>query len=55
MKIAEGFDYVIMGHSHRANEEIIEKGKYINLGEWEREPCYAVFDGVETKLKKLEE
>lgn len=44
-KIAEGFDYVIMGHRHKA--EIIDvegKGTYINLGDWLKSYTYGVFD-----------
>ena len=53
MKINEGFDYVIMGHRHRAIEINFGKGTYINLGEWMRKPHYAVFDGEELKLVEL--
>jgi UDP-2,3-diacylglucosamine hydrolase len=44
-KIAEGFDYVIMGHRHKA--EIVDidgKGTYVNLGDWLKSYTYGVFD-----------
>ena len=44
-KIKEGFDYVVMGHSHRTGSKKIEDGFYINLGEWMRMNSYAVYDG----------
>jgi UDP-2,3-diacylglucosamine hydrolase len=44
-KIAEGFDYVIMGHRHKAEMLDIEgKGTYINLGDWLKSYTYGVFD-----------
>lgn len=44
-KIAEGFDYVIMGHRHKAQMIDIEgKGTYINLGDWLKSYTYGVFD-----------
>jgi len=54
-KIEEGFDYVVMGHRHRA--EIIKHnaGYYINLGEWIRKPHYGKFDGTTFDLIKLTE
>jgi UDP-2,3-diacylglucosamine hydrolase len=44
IKIDEGYDYVIFGHSH---ERVISKynnGVYINLGSWIDAPCYGKFD-----------
>lgn len=44
-KIAEGFDYIIMGHRHKAEMIDIEgKGSYINLGDWLKSYTYGVFD-----------
>lgn len=44
-KIGEGFDYVIMGHRHKAEMTDIEgKGTYINLGDWLKSYTYGVFD-----------
>lgn len=49
-KIAEGFDYVIMGHQHRPIIEQINDGTYINLGDWMHHFTYATFDGSQMKL-----
>jgi len=43
-KIDEGFDYVILGHSHERAVKNYNKGVYINLGSWIVEPCYGKFD-----------
>ncbi len=44
-KIHEGFDYVIMGHRHKAEiTNIGGKGTYINLGDWLKSYTYGVFD-----------
>lgn len=50
----ENYDFVVMGHRHKA--EIIDfgKGKYVNLGEWLKKPCYGVFDGNSFDLIFLE-
>ncbi len=50
-RIDEGNDFVIMGHRHLASELNHKDGKYINLGEWIKNPHYAVFDGVNLILK----
>lgn len=34
LKIAEGFDYVVMGHRHNPVQIQIQKGTYVNLGDW---------------------
>lgn len=44
-RIAEGFDYVIMGHRHKAETTQHGKGFYINLGHWLTSPMtYGIFD-----------
>ncbi len=43
-KIAEGFDYVVMGHRHKPQEDKIENGWYINLGDWLKSYTYGRFD-----------
>ncbi len=43
-KLAEGFDYVIMGHRHKAEVTPIGNGTYINLGDWLKSYTYGVFD-----------
>lgn len=43
-RIAEGYDAVIMGHRHKAVEEEIGNGLYINLGDWlGSQASYCVF------------
>jgi UDP-2,3-diacylglucosamine hydrolase len=44
MKIEDGFDYVIMGHSHKPRIEKIEKGYYVNLGDWLGNFTYGIFE-----------
>jgi UDP-2,3-diacylglucosamine hydrolase len=45
-KIDEGFDYVLLGHSHSRENLNYKNGTYINLGTWLDKPCYGKF--VET-------
>ncbi|MBM2816230.1 MAG: lpxH [Ignavibacteria bacterium] len=53
-KIDAGFDFVIMGHRHRAEVIDFSNGKYINLGDWLGPATYAVFDGNDVHLKKVD-
>jgi UDP-2,3-diacylglucosamine hydrolase len=54
-KIQEGFDYVIMGHYHKAQQiEIMRKGGmgcYITLGDWIKNNSYGVFENGNFELK----
>jgi UDP-2,3-diacylglucosamine hydrolase len=43
MKIEEGFDYVMFGHSHQRIFEQMGNGYYINLGSWLDDPCYGKY------------
>jgi len=43
LKIDSGFDYVILGHSHKRAFELYKSGFYINLGSWLQTPCYGCF------------
>jgi UDP-2,3-diacylglucosamine hydrolase len=52
-KIEEGFDYVIMGHSHKLGITSHKNGFYVNLGEWIKNPHFAVFDGEKLELKSV--
>lgn len=52
-KIKEGFDFVIMGHRHKLIFKRIDKGYYINLGDWINEPHYGAFDGNSFKVEKV--
>ncbi|MDR0927096.1 MAG: UDP-2,3-diacylglucosamine diphosphatase [Ignavibacteria bacterium] len=57
-KIGDGFDYVIMGHRHLAEQTTYNingrVGQYINLGGWLEEPYFAQFDGENMKLLPLQ-
>ena len=44
-KIDEGFDYIVMGHSHKKEIYKYKDGFYVNLGSWIEKPYYGVFDG----------
>ena len=44
IKIDEGSDYVIFGHSHEKVFTKYNNGVYINLGSWIDNPCYGKFD-----------
>lgn len=54
-KIAEGYDYVVMGHRHRQIVKQSGSGYYINLGDWLSEPTFGLFDGKEFHLLKVRE
>lgn len=52
-KIDEGFDYVIMGHRHKAELSHHNSGIYVNLGEWIKKPTFGMFDGKNFQLIDL--
>ncbi len=43
LKIDDGYDFVIFGHSHMRDNKMYKKGQYINLGTWLSKPCYAIY------------
>lgn len=49
-KIRQGFDVVVMGHSHVPTIQEVSGGTYVNLGDWMRHNTYAVFDGRMIRL-----
>lgn len=53
-KIAEGFDYVIMGHFHKPQTFSIGKGLYITLGDWINHNTYGEYSNGKFELKKWE-
>ena len=50
-KMAEGFDYVVMGHRHKPVVARIKTGTYVNLGDWISSFTYGDFSGGELVLK----
>ena len=50
-KVRDGFDFVVMGHHHQSTFKRLDKGIYINLGDWIHENTYAVFNGTSLALK----
>ncbi len=52
-KIGEGYDYVVMGHSHKFSFEKIKTGYYVNLGSWLINPAYGIFDGNSFEIKEI--
>lgn len=54
-KIDEGFDFVVMGHRHKAEVHPHNKGTYINLGDWINEPTFGIFDGEKFELLKVKD
>ena len=42
--LQENFDYVIMGHRHKPQEDHIGNGWYINLGDWLKSYTYGRFN-----------
>lgn len=50
-KIANGFDYVVMGHIHDPKIKKIGQGEYINLGDWIQHYSYLEIDENGPELK----
>jgi UDP-2,3-diacylglucosamine hydrolase len=50
-KIRAGVDIVIMGHRHQARYLEIERGAYLNLGDWITQNTYAEMIGGTIRLK----
>jgi len=49
-KIEEGFNFVVLGHSHERKFERYNDGYYINLGTWLKQPCYGLYSNGEFKI-----
>ncbi len=54
-KIDEGYDYVLMGHTHNAEKIDHSRGIYINTGCFFRDPTFARFDGKDLYLEKVDD
>ncbi len=50
-KFKRGFDYVMMGHSHRPQCENINQNCFINLGDWIHHYSYALLSEGQLHLK----
>ena len=46
-----GFDYLVMGHTHRPQEYHAEGRTYINTGDWMIQFTYGEYDGQKLCLK----
>jgi len=53
-KIDDGFDFVVMGHSHKAELKQYKGGVYVNLGSWLDTPLCGIFDGSNYELIEVE-
>lgn len=49
-KIAEGFQYIVMGHNHIPIYKKIGRGVYVNLGDWISHYTYGIYDGENFRL-----
>ena len=52
--LEQGYDFVIMGHTHRPVLYRHKKGLYVNLGDWMRHFTFARFDGKDLRLFRWE-
>jgi UDP-2,3-diacylglucosamine hydrolase len=53
-RFAEGFQQVILGHTHRPVEFRNGENTYINLGDWITHFSYGFHDGAQLKLCRME-
>ncbi len=53
-KIDDGFDYVVLGHSHVKEKKQYQNGYYVNLGSWLDKPYYGIFDGEKFEIRVWE-
>jgi len=54
-KIRQGVDIVVMGHRHKPNMIMIEKGTYVNLGDWISHNTYGELSKGRMALKTWNE
>jgi UDP-2,3-diacylglucosamine hydrolase len=54
IKIDNGFDFVVLGHTHKERIEEYNNGTYINLGTWLAKPMYGVYANGKFDLKDWE-
>lgn len=53
-RIAEGLDFVVMGHRHKPIAVPLDRGLYVNLGDWISNFTYAEFSDGRLSLKTWE-
>jgi UDP-2,3-diacylglucosamine hydrolase len=53
-KFHEGYDLVVMGHSHRPVEHCEDGHTYINLGDWITRYTYGLHDGTSLNMRRLD-
>jgi len=51
-KIDSGFDYVILGHTHKVRVENYNSGTYINLGTWLDKTLYGIYENGKFDLRE---
>lgn len=51
-KFSEGYNVVIMGHTHRPFHKMIDKKQFINLGDWLRHFSYCEITGDAVALRQ---
>jgi UDP-2,3-diacylglucosamine pyrophosphatase LpxH len=52
-KIKEGFDFVVLGHTHKPKVQKIEAGYYLNTGNWIDSYSYIVIENGQPRLEKF--
>ncbi|MEO0067709.1 MAG: UDP-2,3-diacylglucosamine diphosphatase [candidate division WOR-3 bacterium] len=52
-KISQGFDFVIMGHSHIPERLEFEGGIYLNIGDWVKSFTYGLLDNGRLSLERF--
>lgn len=52
-KIKQGFDMVILGHTHKSKVQKIEAGYYLNTGNWIDSYSYIVIENGQPRLEKF--
>ncbi len=50
-KFEQGFDFVILGHTHQKRIEKFENKIYANLGTWLEEPVYGIYENEKFDIK----
>ncbi|MEO0079899.1 MAG: UDP-2,3-diacylglucosamine diphosphatase [candidate division WOR-3 bacterium] len=51
--IKEGFEIVIMGHSHLPEERIFGNGRYLNIGDWVKNFTYGLIQDGRVSLERF--